>query len=134
MTRPGDTYHPKMGDYLGDLSDELKGGEILEFVAGGPKQYGYIYQDKNGQQKTELKICGFCLDRLAKESINYERVREMVEHFVKTGAQDTETIGFRQIATLKDRTVVTRWAKKTYKVVYKKRCVLPDFTTVPYGY
>lgn len=35
MTRPGDTYHPKMGDYLGDLSDELKGGEILEFVAGG---------------------------------------------------------------------------------------------------
>ena len=133
MTRPGDTYHPPMGDYLGDLSDELKGGEILEFVGGGPKQYGYWYMDKNGKEGTVLKIRGFHLDKLAKESINYERFREMVEHFVKTGAKDTETIGFRQIATLKDRTVVTRWAKKTYKVVYKKRRFLPDFTTVPYG-
>ena len=123
-----------MGDYLGDLSDELNGGEILEFVAGGPKQYGYLYQDKNGKQGTVLKIRGFHLDRSAKESLNYERLREMVEHYVKTGAKETETIGFRQIAALKDRTVVTRWAKKTYKVVYKKRQVLPDFSTLPFGY
>lgn len=91
--------------------------------------------DKNGKHGTVLKIRGFRLDKQAKESINYERFREMVKYFVKTGAKDTETIGFRQIATLKDRTVVTRWAKKTYKVVYMKRCILPpDFITVPYGY
>ena len=30
-------WNPEMGDYLGDMTDELDGGEITEFVSGGPK-------------------------------------------------------------------------------------------------
>ena len=30
-------YSPPVGDYLGDMTDELDGGHITEFVSGGPK-------------------------------------------------------------------------------------------------
>ena len=33
---------PPLGDYLGDLTDELKGGYITTFMSGGPKNYGYV--------------------------------------------------------------------------------------------
>ena len=30
-----------LGDYLGDLTDELPSNAITHFVTGGPKNYGY---------------------------------------------------------------------------------------------
>ena len=36
IERPG-TCSPPTGDYLGDMTDELDGGHITEFVSGGPK-------------------------------------------------------------------------------------------------
>ena len=37
VSRPGQ-YAPPLGDYLGELTDELDSGEqIVEFVSGGPK-------------------------------------------------------------------------------------------------
>uniref|UniRef100_A0A914VY67 DNA-directed DNA polymerase n=1 Tax=Plectus sambesii TaxID=2011161 RepID=A0A914VY67_9BILA len=37
LTRPGDTYIPATGDYLGDMTDKLPGSTIKEFVSCGPK-------------------------------------------------------------------------------------------------
>lgn len=34
--RPG-MYTPQLGDFLGQMTDELDGGEITKFVSGGPK-------------------------------------------------------------------------------------------------
>ena len=33
---------PPLGDYLGDLTDELDGDYITEFMSGGPKNYAYV--------------------------------------------------------------------------------------------
>ena len=33
---------PPLGDYLGDLTDELDGDYITTFISGGPKNYAYI--------------------------------------------------------------------------------------------
>ena len=33
--RPGN-YEPPVGDYLGELTDELDGQFITEFISGGP--------------------------------------------------------------------------------------------------
>ena len=33
---------PPLGDYLGDLTDELDGDYITTFVSGGPKNYAYV--------------------------------------------------------------------------------------------
>jgi hypothetical protein len=39
-SRPGD-WKPELGDYLGDLTDEVPDNRIIEFVIGGPKNYAY---------------------------------------------------------------------------------------------
>ena len=58
MSRPGQ-YDPPLGDYLGELTDELEAGEhIVEFVSGGPKNYGY----KINKNKETCKVRGFNLN------------------------------------------------------------------------
>ena len=49
FTREGD-YQPELGKYLGDFKDELKGGYITEFCAGGPKNYGYRSRRQVGRK------------------------------------------------------------------------------------
>ena len=49
---------PPLGNYLGDLTDELNGDYITSFVSGGPKNYAY--RTKKG--KTDTKIRGITLD------------------------------------------------------------------------
>ena len=50
---------PPLGDYLGDLTDELDPGDyITTFISGGPKNYAYL--TNNG--KTETKIRGITLN------------------------------------------------------------------------
>jgi hypothetical protein len=39
-SRPGE-WKPELGDYLGDLTDEVPYNIIIEFVTGGPKNYAY---------------------------------------------------------------------------------------------
>jgi hypothetical protein len=34
-------WKPELGDYLGDLIDEVPDNRIIEFVTGGPKNYAY---------------------------------------------------------------------------------------------
>ena len=40
ISRPGSS-DPPVGDYLGDLTDELDGRHIIEFISDGPKNYAY---------------------------------------------------------------------------------------------
>ena len=56
-----DKPDPPLGNYLGDLTDELDGDYITSFVSGGPKNYAYC--TKKG--KTDTKIRGITLDYLA---------------------------------------------------------------------
>jgi hypothetical protein len=37
-SRPGE-WKPELGDYLGDLTNEVPDNRIIEFVTGGPKNY-----------------------------------------------------------------------------------------------
>ena len=64
-----------LGDYLGDMTDELKRGNYTtEFVSGGPKNHGY---------ETHLghvccKVRGFTLNILGKQQLNFQVMRENV--------------------------------------------------------
>ena len=50
---------PVLGNYLGDFTDECDDGDyIVEFVSGGPKNYGY----RTKQGKVECKVRGFRLN------------------------------------------------------------------------
>ena len=61
---------PPLGNYLGDLTDELNGDYITSFVSGGPKNYAY--RTRNG--KTDTKIRGITLDYAATGKLNHDVV------------------------------------------------------------
>jgi len=137
--RPGQ-WKPPLGSFLGDMTCELSkpygpGSYIVEFTAGGPKNYGYIVKSTNdGQEHTSLKVRGFSLNYGVAKDINYGALRRMVKAFVLSGGKEIVTVKEQRIRREKNRQVVTKTVKKDYRVVYDKRKLLPDFTTLPFGY
>ena len=123
---------PTLGDYLGDLTDELDGDYITTFISGGPKNYAYL--SNNGKSVT--KIRGITLDYATTKKLNPEVMRDLVHLFVDCGIQDkiTVDIPFKITRDKKKKKIITKEMKKDYRVVYNKRVVTPNYGTVPYGY
>ena len=123
---------PPLGNYLGDLTDELNGDYITSFVSGGPKNYSYC--TKKG--KTETKIRGITLDYAATEKINHNVVRGLVDLHVNgdTDAKVTVDMPFKITRDKKEKKIITKKMKKDYRTVYNKRVITENYTTLPYGY
>ena len=64
----------KTGDYIGEMTDELEGDPIVEFVSGGAKNYGY--KTKSG--KHECKVRGFTLNVRGAKVLNYESMKQNI--------------------------------------------------------
>lgn len=62
------------GEFLGDLTDELDGDVITEFVSTGPKSYAY--KTKKGKYTTKIK--GFTLNYEASQLLNFETLKKIV--------------------------------------------------------
>jgi hypothetical protein len=147
------------GNFLGDMTDELVknyGAEsyITEFASGGPKNYGFkVVNPTTGKESAEIKVRGFTVNSQTVAMLNFENLKEMVRHFVSTKGQIqydedetnytrkqyaadqiTRDISLPSFKRRKDRSVVVENLCKKYKVVYDKRIVLDDFSTVPYGW
>ena len=124
---------PPLGDYLGDLTDELNGGYITTFMSGGPKNYGYV----TNTGEAILKIRGISLTYDATLTLNIGTMRELVDSYVVDGARHEKvTINIPNKITRdkKEKHIVTKRTKKDYRVVYNKRVVNENYETVPYGY
>ena len=128
FTSQPDDWMPALGDYLGELTNELNDDDyITTFVSGGPKNYAY--QTKNG--KTVCKVRGFTLNFRGLQKLNFETMCGQVcnphgepiylenPHFIKRDA--------------KTKTIHTVNLQKRYKLEYDKR-VIHGITTLPYGY
>ena len=63
-----------LGDYLGDMTDELDGDTITEFVSGGAKNYGY----RTAGGKTECKVRGFILNVRGKMVLNFTSMKDHI--------------------------------------------------------
>ena len=57
VVKHGEDESP-VGDFLGDLTDELDGKHIVEYVSADPKNYAYLLN--NGD--TQCKVKGFTLN------------------------------------------------------------------------
>ena len=127
---------PVLGDYLGDFTSELGDDDyIVEFVSGGPKNYGY--QTKLGH--VECKVRGFRLNSEGKSQLNYNVMRQNVLDEIQKPLlkpRQTQIIKTHQIVRdPKHYLLYTFPEYKQYQLVYDKRVVDPvTFQTYPYGY
>lgn len=131
-----DLQKPILGDFLGDFKDELdRGDPIVEFVSGGPKNYGYRTKAGN----TECKVRGFSLTSEGLAHLNYEVLRQNTldeiqkprEKPRRTSVPMTHQVGRNS----KEYTLFTHANEKTYQLVYEKRVVNPvTFLTYPFGH
>ena len=127
-----DKPDPPLGNYLGDLTDELDGDYITSFVSGGPKNYAYC--TKGG--KTDTKIRGITLDYLASGKLNHNVIRALVHlhNNCETTAKVTIDMPFKIIRNKKEKSIVTKRMRKDYRIVYNKRVITENYETLPYGY
>ena len=123
---------PPLGDYLGDLTDELDGDYITEFMSGGPKNYAY----ETNNDKHVMKVRGITLNYAALQKVNFELMRNFIGLYVDCGIQDKVTVDnpFQITRDKKNKKIITKSMKKDYQIVYNKRVVNQNYGTVPYGY
>ena len=124
---------PPLGNYLGDLTDELNAGDyITSFVSGGPKNYAY--RTKRG--KTETKIRGITLDYTASGKLNHDVILDLVHLHGDCDTEEKVTVDipFKITRDKKEKTIVTKRMRKDYRVVYNKRVITENYETLPYGY
>ena len=131
LTQPGQP-EPRLGNYIGDLTDELGGDHITVFASGGPKNY--CYKTKGG--KTEIKVCGITLDCTARQKVNFEVLCALVFLHAECGVTGKVSVDipFRISRNTKMKEIQTKRMRKDYKIVYNKRVITQDYKTVPYGY
>ena len=144
-------WSPPTGNFLGDMTDELEkpygsGSYIVEFVAGGPKNYAY--RVFSGKTKTivngECKVRGITLNHDVVRKVNFDAMREMVKQIDAADgrAYDDETgeeaivpvVYPHRIQRDGPGKVYTKAVTKKYRLVYDKRVIQPDKTTLPYGF
>ena len=120
------SYNPPLGDYLGELKDETNGIPITSFVSAGPKNYAYRLQDGS----SVCKVKGFSLNHRASLQLNFDSMKEIVT----TNPTATIEVTAPNALVRKNRDIFTTAQTKTYKLVYDKRRLLEDLTTLPFGW
>jgi len=128
--------HPKVetGDYLGDLTDELEeyssGSYIEEFVTGGLKNYAFsVFCPSTGKCTTKCKVKGITLNYENSYVVNFTSLRNMI-------LEDDKPLHVHNPRKIKRKhgVVLSEPEKKEYNVVLKKRRLMDDFVSFPYGY
>ena len=128
--------NPDLGNYLGDFTSELGDKDhIVEFISGGPKNYGY--QTKLGL--VECKVRGFRLNSEGKTQLNYNVMKaNVIDEIQKPQKNPRETTVYNTHHIVRDPQTYQLYTfsqKKDYKLVYDKRVLDPNtFLTYPYGY
>ena len=133
-TREGQDMLPT-GRFLGEFTNETPGDSIVEFVTGGPKNYGYC----TAKGKTECKVRGFSLNYETKQLLNYYTMKEnlLLELEEPLDQPRTKVI---PVPDYFDRDQVHKKIKltdrvKKYKLVFDKRVLDPATkASTPYGY
>ena len=127
-----DEPEPPLGNYLGELTDELKGDYITTFVSGGPKNYSY----RTSANKVETKIRGITLNCTARQSVNFDVIRALVYLHAKCNVkgQVSVDIPFKITRNTQTKNIETKRMKKDYRIVYDKRVIVEDYKTLPYGF
>ncbi len=121
--------------FLGEMTDELEGDIITEFISGGAKNYGY----KTRGGKTECKVRGFTLNVRGKEVLNFETMKRNILSEIDDPLKERRVIRvnnpnhFQRNTT--NKTIRLVHQVKQYGLVFDKRVIDPDTKiSYPFGY
>lgn len=136
ISRPGESDLP-LGNHLGDLTDQVAddhgpGSFIVEFCAGGPKNYAYVVAVKGNLNNLKMciKVRGISINKSCDSLVTFKNLKKMV-----MGYKDNIIVGIpRQIARLPSWKIVTRPSSKNWQAVNTKRRRVDMAHTVPHGY
>ena len=124
-----------IGEFLGDMTDELDGDVITEFVSGGAKNYGY--QTRGG--KVVCKVRGFTLNVRGSAILNFNTMKDNIISELYTPQDSRRNLNivtpyyFRRDLEKKQIQVVPR--VKQYGLVFDKRVVdVVTKSSYPHGY
>ena len=123
------TKNVKTGDTLGDMTNEISGKGITNFISTGPKSYSFKYGDN--EQKSAVK--GFTLYHENNNLLNHDSLSKIVKK------QNREiTVNNEHKITRKNREIINKYCKKVFKFGYDKRVIRHvdenHIDTLPYGY
>ena len=123
------------GDFLGDMTDELDGDVIKEFVSAGAKNYAY----ETHAGKVECKIRGFTLNVRGAAVLNFQTMKDNILTELNNPLDHRRTTDvvtpyyFQRDSEQKRIKVVPR--VKKYALVFDKRVINTDTKmSYPYGF
>ena len=135
-------WEPFMGQYLGDLMNELScsdvgcsechsGHWLAEFVSCRAKHYAYCLNSG----EVVCKGRGFSLNFSASQVVHLDSMKKALFAW-KNKVDQIEMVTLKTMILRNKITAIVYLTKmpKHYGMVYNKRVVLDDFTTVPYGF
>ena len=135
-------YVPPLETYLGQLTDELtckemgcrkqecSGHWIEEFVSCGPKNYSF----RVNTGEIVCKVRGFSLNYKSSLILNFESMKEALVAWKRNEKKELVTVKTELVRDKYKPKVFNRVISKHYGVVYDKIKVLPDFTSIPFGF
>jgi DNA polymerase elongation subunit (family B) len=122
-----------MGYSLGEFQNIFSGKiEAITILAG--KCYSVMWRNSLNELQRELKVCGFSfLYKINENSFTHETIDEFVTKIVE---KEVASIVFPQLMkTSKKMSPMTKIVNKKFTNKHlQKRILLPDYTTVPFGY
>ncbi|XP_052347501.1 uncharacterized protein LOC127914537 [Oncorhynchus keta] len=133
VRKPGD-WSPPLSNYLGGLTSELaEGDHITEWSSCGPKSYAF----RTLKNHVALKAKGVTRNYENAQRVNLESITRLVEGgFLNDRNSDLEILSSYKKIVRDKKGFHLRNAPliKRFRVVYDKRVLLPDGTTLSYGY
>jgi hypothetical protein len=135
VQKNNDAPSVKIGDYLGDLTNELEeyGSDsfIEQFLSGGPKNYAFsVFFPSTGKRTTKCKVKGITLNYKNSKVVNFDTLNQMILQ----NAPPIHVHNPRNIKRKQGGVVVSEPESKEHKVVYKKRRLMDNLNSLPYGY
>ena len=112
------------------MSKEYADCDILEYVAGGPKQYQLLLRRKSdGKRWYKQKIRGFTLD--SKNQMDYKEFRDMVLQYKEDARR---RFHYPKFGPTNDGHIIEKPTTKYYKPVCTKGIIDEELNIVPFGF
>jgi hypothetical protein len=107
------------------------GSYIEGIVSGGPQNYAFsVYSPSTGKRTTKWKVKGVTLNLENSKVVNFTSLRNItLEDDIPFHVHNP-----RKIKRKHGSVFVSEPEKKEYKFVFKKRRLMDDFDSFPYGY